>query len=784
MKKKRSVKWLAVLMVFSLTVSLSGFTRMASAASKTPKVSTKKVTVKEKKSKTVKIKNKPSGAKVTWKSKNKKIAKVSKKGKITGVKKGKTTVVVKVKYKKKGKKKKVTKTFNIKVTVTKASTAKKTPTPTKKTPQPTATAPQKGDTSSGGDDPSQGTEPPSESGSPGPDTSTQPASPSIPTAEPSTISFKVPNDIDMTDPSVGVEDAKTVTDAEVSEDTTNKGTSRTLANGTKTTDNGMVRKKLTNQQLIRFMGQGWNLSNTLESCGIAGATTPIEFEKGWGAVETTQNIIRGVHESGFNTIRIPVAWSNMVSDDGSYTIDTAYLKRVEEVVNWCLHYEMYVIIDIHYDGDWWGQFGYNHQEVRDEAWKRYTAYWTQIANWFKEYSDRVIFESANEELGDRLNDDFINARTGEGNFIGTLTTDQCYQITNKLNQKFVEIVRKSGGNNLYRQLTIAGYNTDIDMSCDKRFVMPTDTVKANGTDKISVSVHYYTQADYCINEDRTDANYKDSWGTDADKQEMNAQFEKMQQFTGKGYGVILSEYGPQLMSKTGIPDFLQEVMTLGKKYNYAPIIWNTSMYNRTDKKFEYKDLATVFNEMTGKDMLLVEWPDSTGPVSVTTIDEPQVTKQVTWKGAWTRTNNVGVQLGADGNPVEDENGSYIPLPGEVGGYLEQSIDYIDPEDEGLTVTSNGWWWQLFLNYDWKSMKEPYIRVTMDKDAISQNADFQMGYSTQEDGGSYTLSNYSNKEYGSKIIKLDHNKLKVKPWLVFSSSSPGATITKIELFDRQ
>ena len=141
-----------------------------------------------------------------------------------------------------------------------------------------------------------------------------------------------------------------------------------------------------------------------------------------------------------------------------------------------------------------GQFGDADEKVREQAWARYESFWTQIANRYKDYSDRLVFESANEELGDRLNDNWVE-KTGTS---GVLTTDEQYTMTNQINQKFVEIVRSTGGNNKYRHLLIAGFNTDIDKTCDDRYVMPTDTVEGNGTSKLSVSIHYYSPSIYCI----------------------------------------------------------------------------------------------------------------------------------------------------------------------------------------------------------------------------------------------------------------------------------------------
>ena len=89
---------------------------------------------------------------------------------------------------------------------------------------------------------------------------------------------------------------------------------------------------------------------------------------------------------------------------GDYTINEAYLDRVEEIINYALDNDMYVIINDHWDGSWWGMFGSSEQSDVDKAFEMYKSMWTQIANRYKKYSDRLIFEGANEELGDRLND--------------------------------------------------------------------------------------------------------------------------------------------------------------------------------------------------------------------------------------------------------------------------------------------------------------------------------------------------------------------------------------------
>ncbi len=389
-----------------------------------------------------------------------------------------------------------------------------------------------------------------------------------------------------------------------------------------------MRQNLTAAQLMKFMGQGWNLANTLESCGtdLPDSYQPTDYETFWGQPVTTQKVMDGIHSYGVNTVRIPVAWSNMISDDGKYTINDAYFNRVEEVINYALNNEMYAIVNIHYDGDWWGQFGDADDKVREQAWARYEAFWNQIANRYKEYSDRLIFESANEELGERLNDNWVT-RDGKS---GVLSTEEQYNVTNQINQKFVEIVRATGGNNTYRHLLIAGFDTDVEKTCDSRFVMPTDTVTANGTEKLSVSVHYYTPSIYCIATSATNSwGFSDTWGTDADIKEMHDTLDKLKKFTKDGYGVIIGEYGPQSASKDGVPEFIEEVMTYGTQSGFVPVIWEAGLfYNRTTGEMKFKDVAEVFNKVTGANGVISASAGTTGIQKADDVSEENLKKTI------------------------------------------------------------------------------------------------------------------------------------------------------------
>lgn len=199
-------------------------------------------------------------------------------------------------------------------------------------------------------------------------------------------------------------------------------------------------------------------------------------------------MIKGYADSGFGTLRIPVAWSNMMGKN--YEINPDYLARVKTVVEWALDSDLYVIMNIHWDGGWFDRFA--DDDKRDNAFAKYESIWTQLCEAFGDYGDRLIFESLNEEGGWEK---IWNRYSGEGD------KEKSYGILNDMNQRFVNIVRASGGNNKKRHLLIAGYNTDIDLTCDELFIMPNDPAG-----RCAVSVHYYTPTNFTLLERNA------SWG--------------------------------------------------------------------------------------------------------------------------------------------------------------------------------------------------------------------------------------------------------------------------------
>ena len=430
-------------------------------------------------------------------------------------------------------------------------------------------------------------------------------------------------------------------------------------------DNGVMREGLTALEATRLMGNGINLGNTLEACdnnvGIK-TNAPLSYETHWGQPKTTQAMIDGMKAAGFDTIRIPVAWMTNATHlyEGDYTIDADYMDRVEEVVRYARKAGMYVIINDHWDGGWYGMFGSESAETRALAMEAYKGMWQQIAERFRDYSDYLIFESANEELGGRFDEN--SPLYCSDSVVTYLTDDERYALTNEINQTFVDVVRATGGNNATRFLLIAGYSTDINQTCDDRFQMPKDTVDS----KLMVSVHYYDPWSYCGASSAVSAT---KWGKVSDYEYMDQQLAKMTKFTEAGYGVVIGEYGA-LPCSDGLKDntlaYHTAFLDACTKYNLTNCLWDCSgLYKRVSQTFADDDILAMYQEKRqaneeGQDYADVQAAAAAeiaaaaaeAPVTfqqdAVVVDDKTALAWIMWNdGSWALTHSVGDTYNAD-----------------------------------------------------------------------------------------------------------------------------------------
>ena len=341
-------------------------------------------------------------------------------------------------------------------------------------------------------------------------------------------------------------------------------------------DDGVMRKEMTSTEYVSEMGLGINLGNTMEAywandqnrnsgSTVIGDNTISNYETCWGAIKTTQEIIDGMKNAGFNTVRVPVYWGNSMTNDGTFTISDAMFDRVEEIVDYCRKADLYVVINIHHYDEFIIK---NYSE--EDAVKITGTLWKQIAKHFKNYSDYLIFEGFNENLGTvRESDNY--------------TDDQKFDYVNKMNQAFVDAVRSTGGNNKTRMLIASGYWTNIDLTTDARFHIPEDKVN----DRIMVSVHYVDNAMYWTN------NIGGQKWLDYSK----AQCELLKKaFTDKGIQVFVGEctsiYDAERFAPNAIytdsTECLEIMYDMMLDYGFIPVLWdvNNNFYSRT--KYEIK----------------------------------------------------------------------------------------------------------------------------------------------------------------------------------------------------
>lgn len=339
---------------------------------------------------------------------------------------------------------------------------------------------------------------------------------------------------------------------------------------------GNEMREMTTAEIVKEMGYGINLGNTLESCGnwISGGKTS-NYETAWGSPVITEEMIKGYADAGFGVLRVPVAWSNMMEKDGTYTINPEYMARAKEVVDWALDTGIYVIVNIHYDNGWAKKF----PEEKDECMKRFKAMWTQIAETFKDYGDKLMFEAQNEELGwESLWNRWTSKNEEEKR--------SSFDLVLEVNQAFVDVVRGSGGNNGLRHLLISGYNTGVELTCDEMFRMPEDPAN-----RMAVSVHYYHPTTLTIiDKDASWGKAETEWGDEDDIAELNKNVKLLKEtFVDKGIPVIVGEYGCFGKNKTRevIEKYTLTVSSSLYEAGMCPILWDTSgdEYDRRASSF-------------------------------------------------------------------------------------------------------------------------------------------------------------------------------------------------------
>lgn len=276
----------------------------------------------------------------------------------------------------------------------------------------------------------------------------------------------------------------------------------------------------TADEAVKNIRVGWNLGNTFDS--NSGDTlnmwiehwtkrVPSDYETAWGQPVTKPELMKMLKEAGFNAIRVPVTWyphmeaqfkfstyENSIwhasQDDLGTKIQAAWMARVREVVDYVISQDMYCILNIHHDtGASNTAWLIADETVYSQQRARFEAVWRQIAEEFKDYDHRLIFEGYNEMLDIKRSWCFASF-AASGSYNASIAKS-AYNAINSYAQSFVDAVRSTGGNSRQRNLIVSTYG-----ACDgsgtwnahlkdplKNLTLPKDAV----SNHLIMEVHSY-----------------------------------------------------------------------------------------------------------------------------------------------------------------------------------------------------------------------------------------------------------------------------------------------------
>ena len=231
-------------------------------------------------------------------------------------------------------------------------------------------------------------------------------------------------------------------------------------------------------QLAAKFKLGWNIGNTLEATG---------GETSWGNPLITESYVKFVKQQGFTAIRLPCSWDIHVDDKATAHIDPTWMNRIKEVVGYCVNNDLYVMLNIHWDGGWLENNIINAKQ--DSVSAKQKALWEQIATAMRDFDEHLMFASANEPAADNA---------------------EKMAILASHHQTFVNAVRSTGGKNSHRVLIVQGPNTSATLTSELMNTLPTDPA----ANRLMVEVHNYTPSQFCfLNEDVSWGKMVYYWGT-------------------------------------------------------------------------------------------------------------------------------------------------------------------------------------------------------------------------------------------------------------------------------
>ncbi|MDX3659021.1 cellulase family glycosylhydrolase [Streptomyces sp. ID05-26A] len=337
---------------------------------------------------------------------------------------------------------------------------------------------------------------------------------------------------------------------------------------------------------VAAMQPGWNLGNTLDA---------IPDETSWGNPRTTRTLLRHVRSQGYKSIRIPVTWSNHHGPAPAYAIDTAWLNRVREIVDWSLAEGLYVMVNLHHDSwQWINTYPADRANVR----ARYTALWSQIATTFRDHSSKLVFENINEPQ-----------------FTGTSGVEQEFQALHELNAEFHRIVRGSGGGNTTRLLVLPTLHTNADQDRLDAFLASYRQLRDTN---IAATVHFYGFWPFSVNI----AGFT-RFNTEVEQDLVNTFDRVHTTFVTRGIPVIIGEWAllnydhnrPGVIERGEFLKFLEAVGHHARTRALTTMLWDAGQFlNRAELRWRDQGLH---------DLIRSSWTTRSGTASSDQVHLPR-----------------------------------------------------------------------------------------------------------------------------------------------------------------
>lgn len=338
--------------------------------------------------------------------------------------------------------------------------------------------------------------------------------------------------------------------------------------------------ELTGLELAQRIKVGWNLGNAFDASDCTWVSDEMLYESAWNGDMTAEQHIETLKQAGFNAVRIPVSWHNHVSDN--YSISEKWLSRVNEVVDWCLERDMFVILNIHHDNS--TSFMFPTNQYLEQSKNYISAIWRQLAFHFRDYDERLIFEVMNEpRLIGHNNEWWIDENSAD--------CKEAISCINEINQVGVNTIRAAGGYNKTRFIMCPGYDASADGALNAGFALPTDPTGESG--KIIVTVHAYTPYEFALQDGGT-AQWSSANANDL--RNMTDFMDKIyEKFVKNGTAVIIDEFGAR--DKNGNTearaDFAKTHVAEARKRGIPCFWWDNNAFSGSGELFG------VLNRKTG-----------------------------------------------------------------------------------------------------------------------------------------------------------------------------------------